>query len=131
MVPTYDQMGDWLDEIAQQFPEAFYEDLDGGIQLEEEALEDPDFPPGEMYIMGEYCHDMLGRYILLYYGSFVQLFQEEDEEVWREEIFATVAHEFTHHMEETAGLHALDDQDAEFLRQALAEYGDREEERPR
>ena len=128
MVPTYEQMGDWLDEIAQQFPEAFYEELDGGIQLEEAELPDPAFPPGEMYIMGEYCHDMLGRYILLYYGSFVRLFQEEDEKVWKEEIFATVAHEFTHHMEETAGLHALDDQDAEFLRQALAEYGDREEE---
>ena len=124
MVPTYEQMGDWLEEIAQDFPEAFFEELDGGIQLEEDALPDPDFPPGEMYIMGEYCHDMLGRYILLYYGSFAALLAEEDEEAWREEIFATVAHEFTHHMEDTAMLHALDDKDAEFLRQAMEEYGD-------
>ena len=124
MVPTYEQMGDWLEEIAQRFPEAFFEELDGGIQLEEGELPDPEFPPGEMYIMGEYCHDMLGRYIVLYYGSFVQLFDQEDETVWKEEIFATVAHEFTHHMEETAGLHSLDDKDAEFLRQALEEYGD-------
>lgn len=119
MVPTYDQMGDWLEEIAQQFPEAFFQELDGGIQLEEKALPDPDFPEGEMYIMGEYVHDLLGRYILLYYGSFAALLAEEDEETWQDEIFATVAHEFTHHMEETAGLHALDDKDAEFLRQAL------------
>ncbi|MCI9295056.1 MAG: hypothetical protein HFF48_07480 [Lawsonibacter sp.] len=35
MTPTYDQMGDWLEEIAARFPEAFFEDLDGGIQLEE------------------------------------------------------------------------------------------------
>ena len=124
MVPTYEQMGDWLEEIAQQFPEAFFEGMDGGIKLEEGELPDPEFPPGEMYIMGEYCHDMLGRYIVLYYGSFVQLFDQEDETVWKEEIFATVAHEFTHHMEETAGLHSLDDKDAEFLRQALEEYGD-------
>ena len=61
MVPSYDQMGDWLEEIAQDFPEAFFEDLAGGIQLEEKALPDPDFPPGEMYIMGEYVHDDLGR----------------------------------------------------------------------
>ena len=53
MIPTYEQMGDWLEEIAGQFPEVFFEELDGGIQLEEEALPDPDFPPGEMYIMGE------------------------------------------------------------------------------
>ena len=76
-----------------------------------EALPDPDFPPGEMYIMGEYVHDNLGRYILLYYGSFAALLEEEDEEVWKDEIFATVAHEFTHHLEEAAGLHALDDKD--------------------
>ena len=124
MVPTYDQMGDWLEEIAGQVPEAFFEDLDGGIQLEEQALSDPDFPPGEMYVMGEYVHDMLGRYILLYYGSFAALLSGEDEEGGKAEIFATVAHEFTHHLEETAGLHALDDKDMEFLREALAEYGD-------
>ena len=65
------------------------------------------------------------RYIVLYYGSFAALLPDEDEEGWKDEIFATVAHEFTHHMEETAGLHALDDKDAEFLRQALEELGDR------
>ena len=119
MVPTYDQMGDWLEEIAAQFPDAFFEDLDGGIQLEERAYPDPDFPPEEMYIMGEYVHDTLGRYILLYYGSFAALLAEEDEETWKDEIFATVAHEFTHHLEETAGLHALDDKDLAFLQQAL------------
>ena len=42
--------------------------------------------------------------------------------MWKEEIFLTVAHEFTHHLEETAGLHALDDKDLEFLQQALEEY---------
>lgn len=121
MVPTYDQMGDWLEEIAAEFPDSFFEDLDGGIQLEECSMPDPDFPPGEMYIMGEYVHDSLGRYIRLFYGSFVQLMEQDSEEDWKDEIFITVAHEFTHHMEETAGLHALDDKDAEFLRQALEE----------
>ena len=122
MIPTYDQMGDMLEEIAAEFPDAFFEGLDGGIQLEEKELPDPDFPPGEMYIMGEYCNDLLGRYIVLYYGSFAALLAEEDEETWRDEIFDTVAHEFTHHLEDTAMLHALDDADAEFLRQAMEEY---------
>lgn len=122
MVPSYEQMGDWLEEIVQEFPESFFEDLGGGIQLEERALQDPDFPLGEMYVMGEYVHDLLGRYILLYYGSFAALLPDEDEEGWKDEIFATVAHEFTHHLEETAGLHSLDDKDMEFLREALAEY---------
>ena len=124
MVLSYEQMGDLLETEAARFPDAFFRDLDGGIQLEEKANPDPDFPPGEMYIMGEYVHNNLGRYILLYYGSFAALLSEEDEETWKDEIFATVAHEFTHHLEETAGLHALDDKDLEFLREALAEYED-------
>ena len=122
MILTYEQMGDILEEVASEFPDAFFQDLNGGIQLEEAELPDPNFPAGEMYVMGEYCSDMLGRYILLYYGSFAALLAEEEEAVWREEIFLTVAHEFTHHLEETAMLHALDDKDAAFLQQALEEY---------
>ena len=115
MVPSYETMGDWLEEISQKFPDAFFEELDGGIQLEEQELPDPDFPPGEMYIMGEYCHDMLGRYIVLYYGSFAALLAEEDEETWKDEIFATVAHEFTHHIEGLAGERGLEIKDEAFL----------------
>ena len=122
MVPTYDQMGDWLDEIVGQFPEAFFKDLDGGIRLEKAALPDESFPPGKMYIMGQYCHNSLGRYILLYYGSFAEIHKHRNEATWRREIFAVVAHEFTHHMEESAGLHALEDKDREFIRQAREAY---------
>ena len=43
MVPTYEQMGDWLEEIAQEFPDAFFEELDGGIQLAREEKPDPEF----------------------------------------------------------------------------------------
>ena len=120
MVPTYEQMGDWLEEIASGFPDAFFLDLDGGIQLEERALPDPDFPPGEMYIMGEYVHDMLGRYIVLYYGSFAALLPEEDEEGWKDEIFATVAHEFTHHIEGRAGERGLEIKDEQFMEEFRA-----------
>ena len=49
---------------------------------------------------------------------------EEPRKVWRQEVFATLAHEFTHHLEEDAGTHRLDDRDAQFLRDALAELTD-------
>ena len=124
MILTIDRVNDLLDDMADSFPAALFDGLNGGINLLEEAKPDPEFPEGEMYILGEYCDDLLGQYINLYYGSFAALLPEEDEEGWKDEIFATVAHEFTHHLEETAGLHALDDKDAEFLRQALEEYGE-------
>ena len=126
MLLSYDQLGDLMEQEAARFPDAFFARLNGGIRLEEEALPDPDFPEGEMYIMGEYCHDCLGRYILLYYGSFAALLAEEPEEVWRQEMFATLAHEFTHCLEDDAGLHTLDDKDAQFLREALEALDDEE-----
>ena len=122
MIPSYEQVGDWLEEISAGFPDAFFDQLDGGIQLEEEALPDPEFPLGEMYIMGEYCHDLLGRYIVLYYGSFAALLAEEDEETWKEELYTTLAHELTHHVEGLANAHGLDDKDEEQLLRMLEEY---------
>ena len=122
MILSIDETNDILDRLCGELPEALFQDLNGGILLLEEALPDPE--AGEsVYVMGEYCWDELGRYIKLYYGSFAALLQEEDEAVWKDEMFATVAHEFTHHLEETAGLHALDDKDLEFLREAMEEYG--------
>lgn len=123
MTLTFDQAAQLLDDIAMEFPEAFYQELHGGIQFEEDALPDPQFPEGEMYIMGEYVQDITGNFIVLYYGSFAALAEREEwnEEDWEEELFATLAHEFTHHLENMGGLHALDDKDAEFLRQALGE----------
>ena len=103
MILSFDQVGDLLDEMAEEFPEEFYQDLNGGISLLPETVEDP---AGEdLYIMGEYCNDMMGRYINLYYGSFAALAQQEDwtEEDWEDELYTTLAHEFTHHVEGLAG----------------------------
>ena len=119
MVLTIDRVNDLLDEMAEEFPEALFDGLNGGVNLLEEAVPDPDFPPGEMYILGEYCDDLLGRYINLYYGSFAAMAEKEDwdEDTWADELYTTLSHELTHHMEGRGGLHALDDRDAEELEQ--------------
>ena len=117
MIWTFDQAGEFLDDLADSFPPALFEELNGGVNFLEEAVEDPEFPPGEMYILGEYCDDVLGLYINLYYGSFAALAEREewDDAVWQEELRITLSHELTHHMENRGGLHALDDRDAEEL----------------
>lgn len=123
---SFDRVGAFLDDLADSFPQVLFEGLNGGVNLLEEAVEDPEFPPGEMYILGEYCDDLLGNYINLYYGSFAALAEREewDDAVWEEELAITLSHELTHHMENRGGLHALDDRDAEELelwRQAFRE----------
>ena len=111
MILSFDQVGDLLDEMAEEFPQEFYAVLNGGISLLPEAREDPE---GEdLYIMGEYCNDMMGRYIVLYYGSFAALAQQEDwtQEDWEDELYTTLSHEFTHHMEGLAGERGLEIRD--------------------
>lgn len=114
---TFDEAGEALDRMAEEFPEEFYAGLNGGISLLPDEKPDPEFPPGEMYILGEYCDDQMGRYILLYYGSFAALAARKawTEEDWEEELYATLAHEFTHHIEGLAGERGLDLKDAAFL----------------
>ena len=124
MIWSIDQVESYLDTAAETFPAALFEELNGGVNLLEEAVPDPDFPEGEMYILGEYCNDMLGQYINLYYGSFAALAEQEDwdEEIWKDELWLTLSHELTHHMEARGGLHTLDDRDAAELAAWRAEY---------
>ena len=125
MILSIDEVNDILDEMAEGFPEVLFDGLNGGINLLEEAVPDPEFPEGEMYILGEYCDDLLGNYVNLYYGSFAALAEKEDwdRDTWLEELRTTLAHELTHHMESRSGLHALDDADAAELAQFREEYG--------
>ena len=66
MILTIDQVGDLLDEMAEGFPAVLFEELNGGVNLLEDTVPDPEFPEGEMYILGEFCDDILGTYINLY-----------------------------------------------------------------
>ncbi len=111
MILTIDQCYDILDRLVEEYPEELLDSLNGGILLLEEALPDPD--AGEdVYIMGEYCWDEMGRYINLYYGSFVELLAEEDEGVWADELRITLRHELTHHVEGLAGERSLEHKDS-------------------
>ena len=119
MVLSFDEAGALLDEMAEEFPPEFYEDLNGGILLLPEAMPDPACPGEDLYIMGEYCNDQMGRYINLYYGSFAALARLEDwsEEDWEDELWETLSHEFTHHIEGLAGERGLEIKDADFMEQ--------------
>ena len=92
---SIDEAEAFLDETAETFPAALFDELNGGVNLLEDTVPDPDFPPGEMYILGEYCNDMMGRYINLYFGSFSALAQLEDwdRETWEAELRTTLSHE--------------------------------------
>lgn len=111
---SFDEAGDLLDEMAETFPEEFFRQLNGGISLlPDEKLDEQEGP--DLYIMGEYCHDEMGRYINLYYGSFAAVYGKETNEVVKEELFQTLTHELTHHMESLAGERSLEYKDERFM----------------
>ena len=126
MILSIDEVNDLLDDVADSFPEELFDGLNGGVNLLEEAKPDPEFPEGEMYILGEYCDDMLGRYVNLYYGSFAALAGQEDwtEEDWEDELYTTLAHEFTHHIEGRAGERGLERKDEQFMEEFRAGRGE-------
>ena len=126
MVLSFEQAGDLLDKLAESFPEALFDELNGGVNLLEEAVPDQEFPEARVYVLGEYCNDLLGRYIHLYYGSFAAMAENEDwtEADWEEELRQTLSHELTHHMEGRSGLHALEDKDEAEMASWREEYGE-------
>lgn len=118
---TIDEMQSLLEEIAAKLPDAFFDELNGGILLLEDTVPAPEAIDDDLYIMGEYCEDpLMGSYIVLYYGSFVQICQDMTPEEIRSEIRTTLLHEFTHHLESLSGEYGLEIQDEQDLADYLA-----------
>ncbi len=112
MMMSIDAMQELLEEIAAELPDVFFAELNGGILLLEDTVLAPEALDEDLYTMGEYCEDpLMGSYIVLYYGSFAEICQDMTEEEIREEIRATLLHEFTHHLESLAGERGLELED--------------------
>lgn len=112
MILSIDEVNDILDQAVQGYPEELLQQLNGGILLLEDEVADPEAGQ-DVYIMGEYCWDEMGRYINLYYGSFVALLADEPRQVWEEELRFTLRHELTHHVEGLAGERSLERKDSQ------------------
>jgi len=113
---TFEEAGAMLDEIAEGFPGEIYSELNGGIILLHEEKLNPAAKYKDLYILGEYHKDRnLGRYIIIYYGSFLHAFGHLDKKAIREQLARVLKHEFTHHLESLAGERDLEMEDKQFL----------------
>ena len=101
---SYEQAGLVLDELADELPEGIFENLNGGVNFVEEAVVAED----GRYTLGTYFRNGMGRYIELYYGSFVELYGEMDDELFKRRLKNTLHHELTHHIESMAGDRSLE-----------------------
>ena len=111
---SIDEVQAMLMEIADELPDLFFRELNGGIILLEDCKEHPQ--GGNLLIMGDYqARRDLGRSIRIYYGSFMRAHGYLPEEQLREKLKATLLHEFTHHLESLAGERGLELRDLKEL----------------
>lgn len=121
-----DEAYELLDEIAQELPDAFWYELNGGVSLLPQAVRSPAARADDLYILGEYRVDpALGRYINLYYGSFRRLHPHMSRGQLKRELRKTLFHEFTHHVESLAGERGLENKDAIQMEAYLRRHGEK------
>jgi hypothetical protein len=71
---------------------------------------------GELYTLGMYHRGGgLGRYISIYYGSFMCVYGNLEREKFKEKLRSTVRHEFRHHFESLAGDDDLERLDRKYI----------------
>jgi hypothetical protein len=118
---SFDEVDNIIDKIVNDMPGDIFKWLNGGVVLVPHEKLHPESdrggPGGELYILGEYNNDPrgLGRYIVIYYGSFVRLHGWQTPDRQEDELRKVINHELTHHLESLAGERDLEKQDARDL----------------
>jgi len=97
-----------LDEIAAELPEEVFRGLNGGVSLLDETKKSKKDPTGNLYTLGEYNHNQMGRYIVIYYGSLKAVYGNTSHKKMRKHVRDVLTHELTHHLESLAGDKSLE-----------------------
>ena len=108
---TIEEINEMLDEVAAEFPDEVFRNLNGGVSLLPETKRSDADPDGGLYTLGEYRRDQMGRYIVIYYGSVRAVHGRDTREEMRLNLKKLLAHELTHHLESLAGERDLEIED--------------------
>ncbi|MCH5297899.1 MAG: metallopeptidase family protein [Ruminococcus sp.] len=110
---TFEQCGQMLDEIADSMPVELYRELNAGISLVPQAKIHPAAVNNDLYILGEYVRDYIGKSIVFYYGSINRIYGNLPHDQIFKELERLFHHELRHHNEFLAGCDDLGDYDRE------------------
>ena len=106
---SYKDAGKMLDKLMEALPEGIFAELNGGVNLIEEAKTDSKGG----YILGLYHNNMMGRYVEIFYGSFRELYGDIPPMQFERRLRSTLHHELTHHVEGLVGDRSLEHWDEE------------------
>ena len=101
---SIERFNEIVEEELKLLPEYVFEELNGGVVVDEKVNLHPKRLADDLYIMGTYSTSpVMGKQIVIYYGSFTKTMPYADEATLRLKIRDTLRHEFRHHMETRAG----------------------------
>ena len=120
---TFEECGEMLDEIADSMPYELYRDLSGGMRIVPHAKLHPKAVSNDLFILGEYHRDRLGKYIVFYYGSIIRCYGNLPRDKFYEMLRRTLAHEVRHHNEYLAGSDDLNLYDDKRIKDYLIRKG--------
>ena len=128
---TFDEFTKIAEEELALLPDYVHEELNGGVLTDPGVYLHPKRLANDLYILGTYTTDsIMGKQIVLYYGSFMACMRNADEEAVRAQIRETLRHEFRHHLETRAGLFregSLAEEDVQAMRRYYLKHRPPEE----
>ncbi len=104
---SFEECALMLDEIADSMPYELYRELNGGLSLLPQTKVHPKALNNDLFILGEYKRNSLGRYIVFYYGSINRVYGKLSKEEYYKRLKKILAHEVRHHNEFLAGVDDL------------------------
>ena len=106
---SFDEFADVVDDEMNLLPDYAFDELNGGVVVDERPLLHPARVSDDLYILGTYTSDpVLGKQVRIYYGSFTATMSTQSDEAVRRQIRETLRHEFQHHLETRAGMFGKD-----------------------
>ena len=117
---TFDEFTEIVEEELELLPDYVHEELNGGVLTDQREYLHPGRVADDLYILGTYSADpVMGKQIVLYYGSFMASMGNGSVREIRRQIRDTLRHEFRHHLETRAGMFrkgTLIEEDAESMK---------------
>lgn len=120
---TFEECGQMLDEIADSMPCELFRELNAGISLLPQIKLHPQAVNNDLFILGEYVRNSLGKAIVFYYGSINRVYGHLSHDEIYKQLTRIMHHEVRHHNEFLAGCDDLCVYDREQIDEYLKRKG--------
>lgn len=110
-----DKIHEMLNIIVDSIDVTLFDDLNGGVVLDEKVKFHEESVDDDLLILGEYQRHGHIRRIIIYYGSLMERYAHYSDKKMFDRLTKLINHELRHHIEYKAKLRDLIDEDEKYL----------------